>query len=150
MKNYNYSDMNKLVKKVFADFSQYKEDHPNLTFSLDDNCVTADDDESIASVLIRIDKKGNVKTFTAKCSKDDIYDMNIGFMLVMLRAMGVQYTPKALNYVWFRAINLMPTEKFIYEDKVYTTEYVGDYVVALDEKGRTYHLGRNVYVRPVK
>ena len=149
MKNYNYLDMNRLIREVSGDFDKYRATHPNLAFSFDDNCCVAD---NVTSVLTRIDKKGNAKTFTAKCSSNDIYDMSIGFMLVMLKAMGVQYTPKALNYVWFRARHLMPTEKFIYENKVYITEYidkVNNHVIALDEKGKTYHLMLNVFVRPV-
>lgn len=149
MKNYNYSDMNKLVKTVFADFGAYKEKHPNLSFSFDDNCDVAE--EAVTSVLIRTNKNGDVKVFTAKCNSNDIYDMNIGYILVALRAMGVQYTPKAFNKVWFRAGFLMPTEKFIYENRVYTTEYLDDdgFIVATDKKGRTYHIKHSVYVNPV-
>ncbi len=148
MKNYNYSDMNKLVKTVFEDFSDYKEKHPNLSFSLDDNCDVTE--EAVTSVLIRTNKNGDVKIFKTRCNPNDIYDMNIGFALLMLRAMGVQYTPKAFEKLWFRAWHLMPMEKFMYENKVYTTEYIdGKEVVALDEKGRTYRFKHTVYVNPV-
>lgn len=148
MKNYNYSDMNRLVKTVFEDFSDYKEKHPNLSFSLDDNCEVTE--EAVTSVLIRTNKNGDVKIFKTRCNPNDIYDMNIGFALLMLRAMGVQYTPKAYDRIWFRAWRLMPMEKFMYENKVYTTEYIdGKEVVALDEKGRTYRFKHTVYVNPV-
>jgi hypothetical protein len=44
----------------------------------------------------------------------------------------------------------MPMEKFMYENKVYTTEYIdGSEVVATDEKGRTYRFRYTVYVNPV-
>ena len=77
--------------------------------------------------------------------------MNIGFALLMLRAMGVQYTPKAFEKLWFRAWLLLPMEKFIYENKIYTTEYIeGREVVALDEKGRVFRFKDRVLVNPVK
>lgn len=149
MKNYNYSDMNRLVDEVFEDFNDYKRKHPNLSFSLDDNSNATD--EAITSVLIRTHKNGDVKIFKTRCNPYDIYDMNIGFALLMLRAMGVQYTPRAFEKQWFRAWLLLPTEKFIYENKIYTTEYVeGREVVALDEKGRTYHFKNRILVNPVK
>lgn len=149
MKNYNnYSDMNRLVKTVFEDFSDYKEKHPNLAFSFDDN--SDEMNENVTSVLIRMNKNGDVKVFKTKCNPNDIYDMNIGFVLLMLRAMGVQYTPKAFNRIWFKAWYLMPMEKFMYENKVYTADYFdGNEVVALDEKGRIYRFRNNVYVNPV-
>ena len=148
MKNYNYSDMNRLVKEVFADFSDYKEKHPNLSFELTDNCEVTE--EAVTSVLIRTNKNGDVKVFKTRCNPKDIYDMNIGFVLLMLRAMGVQYTPKAYNKIWFKAMRLMPMEKFMYENKIYTTEYIdGSEVVATDEKGRTYRFRYTVYVNPV-
>lgn len=149
MKNYNYSDMNRLVNEVFEDFNGYKRKHPNLSFSLDDNSDVTE--EAVTSVLIRTNKNGDVKIFKTRCNPNDIYDMNIGFALLMLRAMGVQYTPKAFEKLWFRAWLLLPMEKFIYENKIYTTEYIeGREVVALDERGRVCRLRSSIYVNPVK